>query len=129
MTFWWEQLPSLLWQFFESTMLKVTLKVTWSQLCLKFVLKPHWQKYFKKQLEVQLKILETRINIRAHLSGPIIMKLIKGNQQRCLQNYRLQKKPGLHLKEHFTNMENGISLILCASVSAQETWFQFFNLI
>ena len=35
-----------------------------------------------------------------------------GYQRKCVQNYHLRKKPGLYFKEHFTSMEDDISLIL-----------------
>ena len=76
------------------------LKVTWSQLCLKFALnnyKPHWQQHFERRLTVEDFTFADDYETNTDEG---VCKIIT-----C------KKKPSLHFKEHFSNMEDGIALI------------------
>ena len=76
--------------YFESAI----LKVTWYQLCSKFILniyEAHWQRHLKDTL--QLKILREWINIRASLPWLISWN---ENERRCPENFLLYEEHSIY---------------------------------
>ena len=94
------------------------LKVTWSQLCSKYLLnnyEPHWQQHFEVYPTVLY--LRTRINMRAKSFNKTSVNVTEAKINEGARKRSVAQKFKRALGRTLDQNRNNVSLILCASFS------------
>ena len=100
--------------FFESGI----LKVTWSQLCSKYLLnnyEPRWQQYF--EIYPTVLYLRTWINMRAKSFNKTLVNVTETKIDEGARKRSVAQKAKRALGRSLDQNRNNVSLILCASFS------------